>query len=52
MKARGRPIESPLVGRINVLNILAAAGAGISYGIDLADDRARNRDVPRGAGTL
>lgn len=28
-------IESPLVGRINVLNILAAAGAGITYGIDL-----------------
>ena len=36
-----QPIESPLVGRINVLNILAAAGAGLSYGIDLADDRAR-----------
>jgi UDP-N-acetylmuramoyl-L-alanyl-D-glutamate--2,6-diaminopimelate ligase len=30
-----QPIESALVGRINVLNILAAAGAGISYGIDL-----------------
>jgi UDP-N-acetylmuramoyl-L-alanyl-D-glutamate--2,6-diaminopimelate ligase len=28
-------IVSPFVGRINVLNILAAAGAGISYGIDL-----------------
>jgi UDP-N-acetylmuramoyl-L-alanyl-D-glutamate--2,6-diaminopimelate ligase len=28
-------MESPFVGRINVLNILAAAGAGISYGIDL-----------------
>ncbi len=29
-------VESPLVGRINVLNILAAAGVGISYGIELA----------------
>jgi UDP-N-acetylmuramoyl-L-alanyl-D-glutamate--2,6-diaminopimelate ligase len=28
-------IESTFVGRINVLNILAAAGAAISYGIDL-----------------
>jgi UDP-N-acetylmuramoyl-L-alanyl-D-glutamate--2,6-diaminopimelate ligase len=30
-----QPIESRLVGRINVLNILAAAGAALSYGIDL-----------------
>ena len=30
-----QPIQSPLVGRINVLNILAAAGAAISYGLDL-----------------
>jgi UDP-N-acetylmuramoyl-L-alanyl-D-glutamate--2,6-diaminopimelate ligase len=29
-------VTSPLVGRINVWNILAAAGAGISYGLDLA----------------
>jgi UDP-N-acetylmuramoyl-L-alanyl-D-glutamate--2,6-diaminopimelate ligase len=29
-------IKSALIGRINVMNILAAAGAGISYGIDLA----------------
>ncbi len=29
-------IESWLTGRFNVLNILAAAGVGISYGIDLA----------------
>jgi UDP-N-acetylmuramoyl-L-alanyl-D-glutamate--2,6-diaminopimelate ligase len=28
-------IESKLAGRINVMNILAAAGAGLSYGIDL-----------------
>jgi UDP-N-acetylmuramoyl-L-alanyl-D-glutamate--2,6-diaminopimelate ligase len=31
-----QPVESALAGRINVLNILAAAGAGISYGIDLS----------------
>ncbi|HTB16024.1 MAG TPA: UDP-N-acetylmuramoyl-L-alanyl-D-glutamate--2,6-diaminopimelate ligase [Bryobacteraceae bacterium] len=30
-----QPIESGLVGRFNVMNILAAAGVGISYGIDL-----------------
>ena len=29
-------IESPLVGRINVPNILAAIGVGLSYGMDLA----------------
>jgi UDP-N-acetylmuramoyl-L-alanyl-D-glutamate--2,6-diaminopimelate ligase len=29
-------IESALVGRINVSNILAAAGVGLSYGLDLA----------------
>ena len=28
-------IESPLVGRINVSNILAAVGVGLSYGMDL-----------------
>lgn len=28
-------IESALVGRINVMNILAAAGVGLSYGMDL-----------------
>jgi UDP-N-acetylmuramoyl-L-alanyl-D-glutamate--2,6-diaminopimelate ligase len=27
-------IESPLIGRINVYNILAACGAGLSYGLD------------------
>jgi UDP-N-acetylmuramoyl-L-alanyl-D-glutamate--2,6-diaminopimelate ligase len=27
-------IESPLIGRINVYNILAACGAGLSYGIE------------------
>lgn len=33
---RGRkiPIGSPMVGRINVYNILAAAGAALSYGLD------------------
>jgi len=30
-----QPIESALAGRINVLNILAAAGAALSYGISL-----------------
>jgi UDP-N-acetylmuramoyl-L-alanyl-D-glutamate--2,6-diaminopimelate ligase len=29
-------IQSPLVGRINVSNILAAMGVGLSYGMDLA----------------
>jgi len=28
-------VESPLVGRINVSNILAAVGVGLSYGLDL-----------------
>ena len=28
-------VESPLNGRINVMNILAAAGAGLSYGLSL-----------------
>ena len=27
-------VESPLIGKINVYNILAACGAGISYGLD------------------
>jgi len=30
-----QPVESALAGRINVLNILAASGAALSYGIDL-----------------
>lgn len=30
-----QPVESALAGRINVLNILAAAGAALSYGINL-----------------
>jgi UDP-N-acetylmuramoyl-L-alanyl-D-glutamate--2,6-diaminopimelate ligase len=30
-----QPMESALVGRINVMNILAAAGVGLSYGLDL-----------------
>jgi UDP-N-acetylmuramoyl-L-alanyl-D-glutamate--2,6-diaminopimelate ligase len=28
------PVESPLLGKINVYNILAACGAGLSYGLD------------------
>jgi UDP-N-acetylmuramoyl-L-alanyl-D-glutamate--2,6-diaminopimelate ligase len=42
-------MESPLNGRINVMNILAAAGAGLSYGIDLetiARGVAKCRSVP------
>ena len=42
-------IESPLVGRINVMNILAAAGAALSYGLDLetiARGIAACRNVP------
>jgi UDP-N-acetylmuramoyl-L-alanyl-D-glutamate--2,6-diaminopimelate ligase len=31
-----QPVESVLIGRMNVLNILAAAGAALSYGLDLA----------------
>jgi len=30
-----QPVESALIGRMNVLNILAAAGAGLSYGLDV-----------------
>ena len=30
-KDQRQPVDSPLVGRINVLNILAAAGAALSY---------------------
>ncbi len=33
-----QPIESRLIGRINVMNILAAAGAGLSYGISYGID--------------
>lgn len=34
-KDKRQRIESLLAGRVNVLNILAAAGAALSYGIDL-----------------
>ena len=30
-------VASPLLGRVNVSNVLAALGAGLSYGLDLAD---------------
>ncbi len=40
-----QPVESMLAGRINVLNILAASGAALSYGIDLAT-------IARGAAAL
>jgi len=42
-------VESPLIGRINVYNILAASGAGLSYGIPpetIARGIARLRAVP------
>jgi len=32
---RRTKVESPLLGRVNVSNILAALGAGLSYGLDL-----------------
>jgi UDP-N-acetylmuramoyl-L-alanyl-D-glutamate--2,6-diaminopimelate ligase len=35
-RGRRQGIESALVGRINVSNILAAMGVGLSYGMDLA----------------
>jgi UDP-N-acetylmuramoyl-L-alanyl-D-glutamate--2,6-diaminopimelate ligase len=35
-EGKRQPMQSPLAGRINVLNILAASGAALSYGIDLA----------------
>jgi UDP-N-acetylmuramoyl-L-alanyl-D-glutamate--2,6-diaminopimelate ligase len=44
-----QPVESTLAGRINVLNILAASGAALSYGIDLgtiARGVARLKAVP------
>jgi UDP-N-acetylmuramoyl-L-alanyl-D-glutamate--2,6-diaminopimelate ligase len=42
-------VESPLIGRINVYNILAACGAGLSYGIaaeEIAKGIAGLRAVP------
>ena len=42
-------VESPLIGKINVYNILAACGAGLSYGIapeTIARGIARLRAVP------
>jgi UDP-N-acetylmuramoyl-L-alanyl-D-glutamate--2,6-diaminopimelate ligase len=42
-------VESPLVGEVNVLNILAAAGVALSYGVDLetiAKGVAACRSVP------
>jgi UDP-N-acetylmuramoyl-L-alanyl-D-glutamate--2,6-diaminopimelate ligase len=35
-KSMRQRIESALAGRMNVFNILAAAGVGLSYGLDLA----------------
>jgi UDP-N-acetylmuramoyl-L-alanyl-D-glutamate--2,6-diaminopimelate ligase len=38
---RRAKVESPLLGRVNVSNILAALGAGLSYGLDF-DSMARS----------
>ena len=35
-QGKKQPLESPLIGRMNVSNILAAVGVGLSYGLDLA----------------
>src|SRR4029077_13171887 len=43
-------VQSPLIGRINVYNILAACGAGLSYGLPhepIARGIAQLRSVPR-----
>ena len=48
-KGRRAKVESPLLGRVNVSNILAALGAGLSYGLDLeimAGSVAACRSVP------
>lgn len=34
-KGKKQPVRSALVGRMNVSNLLAAAGVGLSYGLDL-----------------
>ena len=39
------PVESPLIGKINVYNILAACAAGLSYGLAPETDRARHRRI-------
>ena len=41
------PVESPLIGKINVYNILAACAAGLSYGLAPEVDRARHRRVSK-----
>ena len=48
-EGRRIPISSPLVGRINVYNIMAACGAALSYGLDwnqIAQGVADCRAVP------
>ena len=39
-------VESPLIGQINVSNILAAAGAALSYGLDLPTIARGIRECP------
>ena len=52
MRDACKPVESPLVGRINVSNILAAVGAGLSYGMDLATIARASRLCRAVPGTL
>ena len=47
VSGKKRALESPLMGKINVYNILAACGAGLSYGLAPEDDRGRHRRLPR-----
>jgi len=44
-------VESPLMGRINVYNILAACGAGLSYALRRRQSR-KDRGATRGAGAI
>ena len=45
-KSERQAMQSPLVGRINVSNILAATGVGLSYGLDLGVIAAGIRACP------
>jgi UDP-N-acetylmuramoyl-L-alanyl-D-glutamate--2,6-diaminopimelate ligase len=48
-RGTSHPVQSPLLGHVNVYNILAACGAGISYGLDfdmIAKGIAKCKAVP------
>ena len=51
-KDKQQPVESPLVGSFNVSNILAAAGAALSYGLDLESIARGIAALPQRAGPL